>query len=360
MRTHLKAPIIILLISLFFSCQQGNKIDSEFYIPVEKSKLYVRVIGNSNKPLLINLHGGPGAFSGFDHQFNKKYLEDNYLIAYLDQRGGGKSEESTDSTMLTMKQFVQDLDVVVDTLKSKYNSNAVNLIGSSWGGTLGLLYLINHQDKINSFVCVSGKADGIYPIYALIEHERALADSLFNKSENSLDKSRYKEILEKLSEIEKSDFNHFFDDMNLIKHQFPKELGFNPYWANLKAQQEAVELGNDSTYYTEAHYTKEEFDMAIKNMEFVNRAFRNTPSYNHLNIFEAIAVINKPVLILQGEYDYAIGPKQGMMIYDALKKIPKEDKEIHIIPNAAHNLNLENEDLYFKIVRSFLDKHNNL
>src|SRR5690606_24774 len=100
-------------------CQQENKIDSEFYIPVEKSKLYVRVIGNSNKPLLINLHGGPGAFSGFDHRFNKKYLEDNYLIAYLDQRGGGKSEASTDSTMLTMKQFVQDLDVVVDTLKSK-------------------------------------------------------------------------------------------------------------------------------------------------------------------------------------------------------------------------------------------------
>lgn len=77
------------------------------------------MIGNSNKPLLINLHGGPGAFSGFDHQFNKEYLEDNYLIAYFDQRGGGKSEGSNDSTMLTTKQFVQDLDVVVDTLKSK-------------------------------------------------------------------------------------------------------------------------------------------------------------------------------------------------------------------------------------------------
>lgn len=351
----MKAYIILLFIALLVSCKKEDKIDTEFFIPIKKSKLYVRMIGNPDGPLLINLHGGPGAFSGFDHRFNQKYLEENYLIAYLDQRGGGKSEAATDSTMLTMQQFVQDLDVVVDTLKNKYNSKAINLIGSSWGGTLGLLYMIKHQEKINSFVCVSGKADGIYPIHALIEHERKLAESLANKSK----KSSYKEILKKLAEIEKSDFDQFYEDMNLIKHQFPKELGFNPYWANLKAQQEAVEMGKDPAYYSEAHYTKEEFDLAIEKMEFVNRVFRNTPSYNHLNILNEIAVINKPILVLQGEQDYAIGPKQANMIYNALKKIPLDKKEIHIISNAAHNLNLENQGVYYKIVKSFLDKHNN-
>jgi len=37
------------------------------------------------------------------------------------------------------------------------------------------------------------------------------------------------------------------------------------------------------------------------------------------------------------------------MIYEALKNVPKQDKELHVLPNAAHNLNLENQELYFDI-----------
>lgn len=40
----------------------------------------------------------------------------------------------------------------------------------------------------------------------------------------------------------------------------------------------------------------------MEKYEFVNRVFRNTPSYNHLNIIDEIAVIHKPVLVIQGEY----------------------------------------------------------
>ncbi len=344
---------------LFISCQKGHKIDTNFFIPVEKSNLYVRLVGNTNGPLIINLHGGPGAFSGFAHETYRKFLEDDYLIAYLDQRGGGKSDVVTDTSMLTMKQFVEDLDVVVDTLKNRYKDKAVNLIGSSWGGTLGLLYLIEHQDKINSFACISGKADGLYPIRALIRHERKIAKELLETSENSVEKSRYREILTKLKEIEESDFDQFFNNMNLLKHKFPEKLGFNAYWANLKAKETAVKLGKDSAYYARAQYTKEMFDKAMEKFEFVNRVFRNTTAYNHLNIIDEIAVIQKPVLVLQGEYDYAIGVKQANMIYDALTGVPKDKKELHIIPNAAHNLNLEAPDQYFDIVKSFFDKYNN-
>ncbi|MES2417388.1 MAG: alpha/beta hydrolase [Bacteroidota bacterium] len=350
---------LFLCLSFFsISCRKESKIDTEFYIPVEKSNLFVRIVGNADKPLIIDLHGGPGAFSGFDHESYGKYLEDNYLIAYLDQRGGGKSEICNDSTMLTVSQFVKDLDVVVDTLKHKYKGKAVNLLGSSWGGTYGLLYLISHQEKINSFVCTSGKANSIYQYMALIEHERKLAKVLLEKSDNPIKKQRLREILSKLSEIEHSGFEKFFVNMNLIKSTFPKELGFNAYWANLKAQEEAIKMGKDSAVYVRAHYTKADFNAALQKMEFVNRVFRNTPSYNNLNILDEIAVIKTPVLVVQGQYDYNIGLKQADLIYEALINVPKDKKELHIIPNAAHNLNMEAPDLYFNIVKSFLGKYN--
>lgn len=366
MKTFIKNRIqfYIICILLWFisglclSCQNEYKIDTDFFIPIEKSNLYVRLVGNAKGPLIINLHGGPGAFSGFAHETYRKFLEDDYLIAYLDQRGGGKSDIVTDSTMLNMKQFVEDLDVVVDTLKGRYKDKAVNLIGSSWGGTLGLLYLIEYQGKINSFACVSGKADGVYPIKALIKHEQKIAKDLLENSEDSVEIRRLGEILTKLKEIDENDLDRFFNDMNLLKHKFPEELGFSAYWANQNAKETAEELGKDSAYFARAQYTKEMFDKAMKKFEFVNRVFRNTSAYNHLNIIDEIAVIEKPVLVLQGEYDYAIGIKQAYMIYDALTAVPKDRKELRIIPDAAHNLNLEAPNQYAEIVKSFFDKHN--
>lgn len=343
---------------LLASCDGEERIDNEFYIPVKRSNLYVRVIGNAKAPLLINLHGGPGAFSGFDHEFNRDHLEDDYLIVYLDQRGGGKSDANPDSTLLTMKQFVEDLDVVVENLESRYRGKKINIIGSSWGGTLGLMYMTKYQDKITSFACISGKADGVYPIHAIIEHEKNLVLAKLERSSDTIGNARYKQILAKLEEVEKSSLENFFDDMNLIKNKFPDELGFSAYWANLKAKEQAVKLSQDPAYYESAHYTKTEFDSAMKKFEYVNRVFRNTPSYNHLNIINEIGVIKKPVLVLQGELDYAIGLKQGEMIFDALKSVPEGDKELHLLPGAAHNLNLESPAMYFEFVESFLDKHN--
>ena len=94
----MKVSVAILGISaiLWSSCEwtsrskdQPKNTDMEIYIPVEKSKLYARVVGNPEGSLVINLHGGPGAFSGFDREFNRDFLKDDYLFVYLDQRGGG-------------------------------------------------------------------------------------------------------------------------------------------------------------------------------------------------------------------------------------------------------------------------------
>lgn len=63
-------------------------------------------------------------------------------------------------------------------------------------------------------------------------------------------------------------------------------------------------------------------------------------------------------MVIQGDKDYAIGVEQGKMIFDALTGIPADKKELVIIPNAAHNLNLEAEEIYFGAVKAFLDKQN--
>jgi len=367
----MKNTILIILITLCFACKNGKKkilptnaeeqvntIDEAFYIPVKESNLFIRLVGNPNKPIIIDLHGGPGGDAGFNHEFYRHHLEDDYLVAYLDQRGCGKSDTVKNTDLLTMEQYVEDLDVVVDTLKNRYNSK-INLLGTSWGGTYGLLYLINHQEKINSFACTSGLSDFVYGYNTLINYEKDLALKLIQESNDKEEIKRYREIITKLSEIKNSGFKEFYEDVHLIRFKFPEELGFSPYWKNLKDLEKVKAIRNDSTVFKRAHYTIELAEEAMEKGEIVNKAFRNTPAYNNLNTIDDISSIKIPVLVLQGEFDYAIGPKQANKIYDALKNVPEHKKELVIIPNAAHSLVIEAPEAYFGSVKSFFDKHNN-
>lgn len=164
-------------------------------------------------------------------------------------------------------------------------------------------------------------------------------------------KERYKEILDKLIEIEQSGFSEFFNDMNLIKHPFTKELSFNAYRANKEAQKTALALGKDTASYNRAEYTMKPFGSAMAKFEYVNRIFRNTYAYNHQNMLDDISVIQKPVVVLYGENDYAIGVHQAQMIYNALTGISAKSKVLKIIPNAAHNLNLEAPKAYAESIK---------
>lgn len=340
------------------SQSQNQQIDSEFFIPIEKSNLYTRVVGNPEKPIIITLHGGPGAFN-VDHEFYRNVFERDYLMVYFDQRGSGKSDEWKDKTMLTTTQFVKDLDIVVDYVKTKYPNKKINLLGSSWGGMYGFLYLIKHQEKINSFISNSGSANIQHNTLALIKHEKQLANKLLKKTNDLTKIKRYNEILKKLDTIEKSGFKKtFFVDMNTIRYEFPKDLGFDVYWAQPKKKVKIEALLKDPDFYTRNKYTPELLEKSMARFEYVNEAFHSQEAYNNLNILNEIAIIKTPILVIQGEFDYAIGVESGKMIYKALKNVPKKDKELVYIKNASHNVPSEAPEELHKSLRIFFKKHN--
>ena len=88
---------------------------------------------NSDKPVLLFVHGGPGStllpFSdGFD-----RFLRDEFIVVHWDQRCAGKSFDKNDiPTDLRIGDFVNDCVEVVKLLKDKYNKNLF-LLGHSWG-----------------------------------------------------------------------------------------------------------------------------------------------------------------------------------------------------------------------------------
>lgn len=359
--------LISCILSLFISTHclaqkrkefKKEQIDTEFFIPIEKTKLYTRVVGNPEKPIIITLHGGPGAFN-VDHEFFRDVFEKDYLMVYFDQRGSGKSEVFTDKSMFTTDQFVKDLDVVITYIQAKYPNKRINLLGSSWGGMYGFLYLIEHQEKINAFISNSGTANIQHNTLALIQHEKELANKLLKETKDPSKIDRYNEILRKLDTIEKSGFDKtFFADMNTIRYDFPKDLGFDVYWAQPEKKGRIDALLKDPEFYTRNKYTPKLLEEVMAKFEYVNEVFHGQGSYNNLNILDELSVIKTPVLVLQGEFDYAIGIESGRMIYKALKNVPKEDKELIYIKNTSHNIPNEEPEQLYHAMQTFFKKHN--
>ena len=102
--------------------------------------LYWVRYGELGRPILVVLHGGPGA----DHRYllpQMLHLADRYDLLLYDQRGGGRSRES-DNASIGWRDHVSDLAFIC----AEFRIEAPSLVGYSWGGMLALLYSIAQLD----------------------------------------------------------------------------------------------------------------------------------------------------------------------------------------------------------------------
>lgn len=98
--------------------------------------LYWARYGTPGAPLLLVLHGGPGA----DHDYllpQMLELSDRFELVFYDQRGGGQSK-TDDRSPITWRTHIEDLDRVIE----EFGISPLVLVGYSWGGLLAMLFAI--------------------------------------------------------------------------------------------------------------------------------------------------------------------------------------------------------------------------
>ena len=145
----------------------GDSVDDSRRIKVGGAELYVEIRGpNRSAPLLLWLHGGPGGPERPLFRYFNSGLERHFLVAYLDQRGAGRSfDRAADTTRLTVSQHLEDLDVVIDDLRQAYAKEKIYLVGHSWGTVLGLLHAKAHPKTVAALICVA-------PVVSFSEQQR--------------------------------------------------------------------------------------------------------------------------------------------------------------------------------------------
>jgi len=120
-------------------------------VSINGTIFHSQAFGKPNDPVLIVLHGGPGA----DYRSLLQYQElanDGYFVVFFDQRGCGLSER-VDVESITLNNYLEDLKQLIDHYTIS-DTQEVNFLGHSWGAMYATMFINEYPKRISKAIFV--------------------------------------------------------------------------------------------------------------------------------------------------------------------------------------------------------------
>ncbi|MBZ0201502.1 MAG: lysophospholipase [Ignavibacteria bacterium] len=234
-------------------------------------------------------------------------------VLRYDDRGTGKSKGKTVSESTT-EDFAGDVGAAVDFLKTRPEIDAgkIGLFGHSEGGVVGPLTASKRSD-IAFLVLMAGT--GVKGVDIIKEQSK-----LIMKAENATDNDveGYVMMIDMIYETLKKEGN-----INELESQL--EQNVKDSYDKMSAEEKKAIKDKDA-------WVKETVSSTI--LQFNNKWMKFFLSYDPV---PALTKIKVPVLVLFGEKDLQVPPKQSQkFIEDALRSGGNNDFLVKVFPNANH------------------------
>lgn len=167
---RIKPLLFLFALALFTGCSDTDELTHTRNLRLRHkgADMPIWVRGNfaSNKILLF-LHGGPGDCA-MCYRYYLKDIENEFAVAYWDQRLAGSSSGRVDVATLTYRQFEEDTELVIELLRQEFPNAKIYLMGHSFGVELGWQYVTKpgHANNVHGFIAVNG----IHSSYSWLKH----------------------------------------------------------------------------------------------------------------------------------------------------------------------------------------------
>ncbi len=141
-----------------------NGVQETFEVTLGGARQVVNVRGSDrDNPILIFVHGGPGAVEmPFAWAFQRPW-EDVFTVVQYDQRGAGRSyplnDPATLAPTMTVERYRDDAIELIELLGKRYGNRKVVLMGHSWGSIVGLSVAVKRPDLLYAYVGVGQGID---------------------------------------------------------------------------------------------------------------------------------------------------------------------------------------------------------
>ena len=139
--------ILFFTVLFLIACEKKKSLqESEGFINVKGGKVWYRIAGSGDKTPLLLLHGGPGVPSYYLKPLAA--LSVDRPVIFFDQLGCGNSDRISDTSLMTIDNYIEEVEQVKNALGLK----EYFLYGHSWGSMLGMDFYLKHPDGIKALI----------------------------------------------------------------------------------------------------------------------------------------------------------------------------------------------------------------
>jgi len=312
----------------------ANGISSLEGITLGNLKQWIFIRGlDRNNPILLFLHGGPGApLLGMSS--SRKYdaeLIKHFTVVHWDQRGTGKSfNNNIPLASMTLDRFVEDCNELIDYLRDRFHTQKVFVVAHSGGTAIGIRTAYKYPEKIHAYV-------GVAQVVNEYEQQKTSYDFLIAEAEKSGD---------------------------LGKQNAIKAIGPPPYESPKKFLKMEGHVGDYGGFL----HSKSMKDILILMLSFLTspeysllegiRTFRNKgfdftinvmwEELKNFNLTKEIQSIKVPVYFFEGKYDMTTPTVLVEKFYDNLDA--EKGKKLFIFESSGHMPMMEEKERYEKLL----------
>lgn len=339
---------LLLFIILFISSEvklDAQKTEDFFYLETEGYEFPVLVRGNANSDkLILFVQGGPGEtavdFARSDYPRWENTLENEFLIAYYDQRGLNQNVRKIDTSKISYQQYSRDIIAIGQNLRQKYDTD-IYVMGHSAGGKMVVHTLKNFPGKI-SFI--KGALVLNTPITTDFSPERwshfrplFLKNLALNNIEQDINPEYWQNAYNWITEI----------DSITTPEQARK---WNTYTdAAFTPAKRSITAGMVFSVLFSKPYNPFTYFLSKDNELVSDLLWENERALNFMENLEQIKV---PVLLLTGELDSIAPPGENTFTHE---HIP--NSTLVILKNAGHESFLDQPEQFNKEIIRFIS-HN--
>jgi len=284
---------------------------------------------NQNNPVLLFLHGGPGApLMGMSssRKFDVKLIK-HFTVVHWDQRGAGKSyNNDIPINSMTFDRLVEDCNELIDFIRDRFDTQKVFIVGHSGGSVIGIKAAYKYPEKIHAYVGVGQiindqEAQNIKYNFIVEEAEKSGNVNMQNVIK-TIGFPPY-DIPEKLNKIEK----YIFQFGGIIHDNAVKKIG-------------SLQL----SFLTSPEYSLSEGFATLLNKGYKFTTIAMWDEIKNINITKEIQSIKVPIYFFEGKYDMATPTVLVEHFYNNIDA--EKGKKLIIFENSAHILMLEEKEKY--------------
>jgi len=298
-----------------------------------EQRLVIRGI-DTLQPVVLHLHGGPGAPDRNIFKLTGANIEDLATVVYWDQRGtGGSYDKDMDPSYLSLDQIANDGITIAKYLKQRFNKEKIYLHGHSWGSVVGVTMAQRRPDLFHAYI-------GIGQLVNAHQSEKISYDYALSASQKAGNQEDIK-ILESIGPppYKKDEWVDKLMQQRQVmwKYENPsnpnKQTMFQIYMSYIMHKEYSISDKLGMLYGS---------DLSMK---------RLWGDVMNTNFFESASEFDIPVHIIQGEYDKHTVTELAQSYFDSLSAPSKMYYEFE---KAAHAPHISNYQKYRKIMKEIL------